>query len=449
MGEIIKRPRPSTPLPFTGERLTTAYGGQTEIEHLHRYLLAREWCRDKDVLDVASGEGYGTALLAQVARSAVGLEIAPEAVDHAREAYKTNNLSFVVGDARSLPSADATFDVVTSFETIEHLAEQRLFLNEIRRVLRPGGLLIISTPDRDNYSPSESAANPFHVRELAREEFDALLRSYFAEVSVLLQRPIFGSVLFPNGGSKAAPLCFERRGDEHFEGSLNLPRPQYVVAFASANPIPPLPPGVYIDTGRLGMLRPSDADAQLQLVRRVLADAHHELTGAREEVKGLLAANEMTERAGARERYALEVDYQRTIRNLNISYANTMDNVKQAFLSASKRHLAMRNGKAILSAARRVRAGGSVVRSLRRLLRRKTRQQDVEFSAIFGSDLFDPDYYLMTYQDVKAAGVDPALHYFNLGDAEGRDPGPAFSTRRYKEMKSGRARATNNGARSL
>ena len=409
MGEIIKWPRPSTPLRFTGERLTTAYGGQTEIEHLHRYLVAREWCRDKDVLDVASGEGYGTALLAQVARSAVGVEIAPEAVDHAREAYKTNNLSFVVGDARSLPSPDATFDVVTSFETIEHFAEQQRFLSEIRRVLRPGGLLIISTPDRDNYSPTESPANPFHVRELTREEFDALLRSYFAEVSVLLQRPMFGSVLLPNGANKAAPLCFERRGDEHFEGSLNLPRPQYVVAFASGNTIPALPPSVYIDTGRLGMMRPSDADAQLQLVR-------HELAGARDEL------------------YALEVDYQRTIRDLGIAYTDTVDSLKQAFSSASKRHLAMRNGKAVLSAARRVRAGGNVVRSIRRLLRRKTRQKDVEFSAIFGSDLFDPDYYLMTYQDVKAAGVDPALHYLNLGDAEGRNPGPAFSTRRYREM---------------
>jgi hypothetical protein len=59
MGEIIVWPKPSTSLPFTGERLTTTYGGQTEIEHLHRYLMAREWCRDKDMLDVASGEGYG------------------------------------------------------------------------------------------------------------------------------------------------------------------------------------------------------------------------------------------------------------------------------------------------------------------------------------------------------------------------------------------------------
>jgi SAM-dependent methyltransferase len=340
-------------MPFTGERLTSGYGGQTEIEHLHRYLLAREWCRDKDVLDVASGEGYGTALLAQVARRAVGVEIAPDVVDHASGAYKANNLNFVVGDARSLPVPDATVDVVTSFETIEHFAEQSRFLNEVKRVLRPGGLFIVSTPDRDHYSPAESAANPFHVRELTQAEFETLLRSCFAEVSVMLQRPVFGSVLFPDGGGKAAPLCFERRGDEHFEGSLNLPHPQYVVAFASDEPVPPPPSSVYIDTGRLGMLRPEEAEAQLRRLRDKvsaeleplrtelsssgeearslrasndelmgaceaaktrLAETRHELEGARNEANGLLAANEMAERACAVVRHELAATREETTR---------------------------------------------------------------------------------------------------------------------------------------
>ena len=72
MGELIRREAAATPLDFSGERLTAATSGQVEIEHYHRYFLAREFCRGKDVLDVAAGEGYGTALLAQVARSAVG-----------------------------------------------------------------------------------------------------------------------------------------------------------------------------------------------------------------------------------------------------------------------------------------------------------------------------------------------------------------------------------------
>jgi SAM-dependent methyltransferase len=326
MGEIIPRPLPQAALPFTGERLTSDFGGQTQIEHFHRYLLAREWCRGKDILDVASGEGYGTALLAQVARSAVGVEIAPDAVAHAAKAYGAANLSYVAGDARAIPAADATFDVVVSFETIEHFAEQTEFVTEIRRVLRPEGLLIVSTPDRDNYSPAETPANPYHVKELTGAEFETLLRGHFFNISILLQRPIFGSVLLPAQCSKGAPLCFERRGDQHFEGSSGLSRPQYLIAFASNNPaaIAP-PPSVYIDTGRLGMLSPPEAEARLRSVqigaedraasaqgiitelKRQVAAADDraveiealrvETANARGEVRGLLIANETTERA--------------------------------------------------------------------------------------------------------------------------------------------------------
>ena len=276
MGEIIVRPKPAVPMPFTGERLTSEYGGQTQIEHLHRYLLAREWCRGKDVLDVASGEGYGTAMLAQVANSATGVELAQDAVDHAGQSYVAANLHYIAGDARKLPMPDAAFDVVVSFETIEHFAEQQVFLQEIQRVLRPGGLLIVSTPDRDNYSPAETPANPYHVQEMTEAEFRTLLQTQFANVSLLLQRPMYGSVLLPTTGSEAMPVCFERRGDLHFEGSTSLSRPQYMLAFASDQPIAALPPSVYIDTSRLGLLNPPDAEARLVAVQHALTASQAE-----------------------------------------------------------------------------------------------------------------------------------------------------------------------------
>jgi SAM-dependent methyltransferase len=321
MGEIIPRPIPPTPMPFTGERLTSEYGGQTQIEHLHRYLLVREWCRGRDVVDVASGEGYGTALLAQVARSAIGVEIASDAVAHATTSYADENLRFIQGDARALPLPDASCDVVVSFETIEHFAEQQRFLEEVRRVLRPGGLFVVSTPDRDNYSPPDTAANPYHVKELTGEEFGALLRSHFTEVSILLQRPIFGSVLLPTVAAAAAPLCFERRGVNHFEASVGLARPQYLVAFASDRPAGALPSSVYIDTGRLGMLSPPEAvslldaaratgaaeraraeaagaeNARLRQVEADLTACRFELAAAGGEAKGLVTANMMAEQA--------------------------------------------------------------------------------------------------------------------------------------------------------
>jgi SAM-dependent methyltransferase len=263
-------------MPFTGERLTSEYGGQTRIEHLHRYLMAREWCRGKDVLDVASGEGYGTALLAQTASSATGVELAQEAVDHANMSYAAPNLRYIAGDARALPVADAAFDVVVSFETIEHFAEQDMFVRDIRRVLRPGGVLIVSTPDRDNYSPAETPANPYHVQELTDAEFAALLHAHFTCVCMLLQRPIYGSVLMPAAGSAAMPVCFERRGDHHFEASSGLSRPQYRVAFASDQPIAALAPSVYVETGRLGLLSPPEAEARFLAAERAQNTAQAE-----------------------------------------------------------------------------------------------------------------------------------------------------------------------------
>jgi hypothetical protein len=294
MGELILRPTPLIPMEFTGERLTSTYGGQTEIEHMHRYLLAREWCREKDVLDIASGEGYGTAMLASVARSAMGIEVAHDAVEHAMSAYARDRLSYVVGDARELPVPDASCDVVVSFETIEHFTGQDRFLDEVRRVLRPEGLLIVSTPDRDNYSPAETPANPYHVQELTSIEFETLLRSRFSDVSMLLQRPVFGSILMPTGAGGGPPLCFERRGASHFEASAGLARPQYLVAFASNGPGAALPPSVYIETGRLGMLTPANAEAKIRSVQTLLdgeqARANTELAAAAEAHRAELTA---------------------------------------------------------------------------------------------------------------------------------------------------------------
>jgi SAM-dependent methyltransferase len=288
MGEIIRRPLPPVALPFTGERLTSEYGGQTEIEHLQRYLMARELCRGKDVLDVASGEGYGTALLAQVAQSAVGVEIAAEAVAHAARSYTASNLRFIEGDARKLPIPDAAFDVVVSFETIEHFLEQEQFVREVRRVLRPDGIFVVSTPDRDQYSLAETPPNAFHARELTAAEFAELLNREFAHAQILLQRPVWGSVLLPCPANGATPLCFERRGPEFWEGSAGLARPVYAVAIASAQPLPPAPPSIYIETSRLGLLSPAEVDAHRvraeQLIEAERARAEAASAGLREQL---------------------------------------------------------------------------------------------------------------------------------------------------------------------
>ena len=116
--------------------------GDIQSEHFHRYLFALRYCEDKEVLDVASGEGYGSALLGQVARSVIGVDVDMASVDFANAHYLNERVSFRRGDAIALPIADASVDVVVSFETIEHLSDHEIFLTEVRRVLRPGGAML-------------------------------------------------------------------------------------------------------------------------------------------------------------------------------------------------------------------------------------------------------------------------------------------------------------------
>ena len=253
MGEIFTNERPDQPLPFSGERMTSAMAGQIEYEHLHRYLFARYLCRGMDVLDIASGEGYGAALISQTARSVVGVEIDEASVQHATRAYTRPNLSFLKGDARAIPLPDASVDVVVSFETLEHFFEHAAFMAEVRRVLRADGRLIISSPDRDVYSPLGGRVNPFHVNELSRAEFAALLHRQFAHVALYGQRPLIGSALVPDGGDRThRSLTFEKRG-EHLEMSAGLPRAFYAVAIASDVPIAEDVSSVYVDTSNVDL----------------------------------------------------------------------------------------------------------------------------------------------------------------------------------------------------
>ena len=302
LGEIFERAVPATSLEWTGERLTTATSGQVEIEHLHRYFLARVLCRGLDVLDVASGEGYGAALLAQTAKSVVGVEISPDAARHAAASYRVPNLRFLEGDARSLPLPDASVDAVVSFETIEHFYEQEQFLAEIKRVLRPGGRLIVSSPERDVYSPPGSAANPYHARELTKDEFHSLLSGQFTHVTLLAQRPLLGSALVAMQRTQALPLTFERRGATRFEVSSGLPRAAYLVAVASDEEME-VPNSLFVETDTIGevLSRAATAaalatelnsvQARLQVAETAHATSRAELAQAIEQAKTAHAAS--------------------------------------------------------------------------------------------------------------------------------------------------------------
>lgn len=183
---------------FTGERFVPTEHGVIRQEHLHRYAWCLPIVEGKDVLDVASGEGYGSAMLASRARSVRGVDISPEAVDHATERYAAlSNLGYVQGSAAAIPLPDDCVDVVVSFETIEHLMEQKEMMAEVRRVLRPDGVLVMSSPNKEVYSDRAGYHNDFHVKELYQNEFLELVGQHFPAVRLCGQRMAVCSTITP------------------------------------------------------------------------------------------------------------------------------------------------------------------------------------------------------------------------------------------------------------
>jgi SAM-dependent methyltransferase len=180
-----------TEAPSTGDEPVERFdpdqlaGELVEAEHLLRYYWAAETIEGKDVLDAGCGTGYGAAILAAAgARRYVGVDVSSEAIERARAAYaELEHVEWLVADARSLPFEEASFDVVTCFETIEHVDDQAGVVRECARVLRPGGMLLISSPNRDEYPPG----NPFHVHELTPAELDSLLAQQFSHVVLVRQ----------------------------------------------------------------------------------------------------------------------------------------------------------------------------------------------------------------------------------------------------------------------
>jgi len=173
-------------LEFTGERIVPGKTAESLFrEHEERYVFAAQYVSGKDVLDVACGTGIGTSLLRGAgARKVWGIDIDPDTIAFARSNYK--DCEFVQGEATALCLPDSSVDVVVSFETLEHVKNQQEFLVECCRILKPGGVLICSTPNRG--ISRWSAGNPFHVREMHPVEFRDLLGSVFASVELFAQK---------------------------------------------------------------------------------------------------------------------------------------------------------------------------------------------------------------------------------------------------------------------
>ncbi len=235
---------------------------ESATEHLHRYAFAREVLRGRDVLDLACGEGYGAALLAQTARSVIGVDIDEQAVRAAREKYRRENLEFRTGSATAVPLEAGAVDAVTSFETLEHLREHEEMLREFKRVLRPGGMLVISTPERAEYTEAAQYQNPFHVGELRRAEFLELLRRHFAQFALLGQNSVQGSLLAALDSEGGRGLLHHAGTFDEVSVEAGLRRPRFLIAACSDAVLPPLPTSFFD-----GAAEPMEQDARAQVLR--------------------------------------------------------------------------------------------------------------------------------------------------------------------------------------
>lgn len=241
-----------------GERFIPGISGRDlALEHWHRYAFACQFAAHRRVADIACGDGYGAALLSRFADSVIGIDRNPAIIDRARSKYRNTNLRFVCADAEKLPLADSSIDVIISCETLEHVSHPPEFISEVRRILVPAGVFVVSTPNPDAYARTRAEPNPHHVSEMRPAELAGLLSTHFAHVRFCGQRIVFGSAisslpLDQHDNVASGWLCTESAGqdsswfltldDLSVEPLLSTAEPTYLLAVASAGGLPELGP---------------------------------------------------------------------------------------------------------------------------------------------------------------------------------------------------------------
>jgi O-antigen biosynthesis protein len=241
---------PSESLELSGERYTSAEVVEVKHEHYHRYFFALQFCDKKKVLDVASGEGYGSALLGTVAQQVLGIDLSPAAVARASRNYGSERVSFSVGDYAAISLSDVSVDIVVSFATLEHVADLAKFFCEIKRILRPDGMLVISTPNAKFYKNLGRGPKPSQVKELDANEFRAILREHFPNCRLLGQRSVIGSAIAPDSSflsDRDRQQSFRASDSGEYSVQEGIGPPMHFIAVASETALPEIRHGLLDD----------------------------------------------------------------------------------------------------------------------------------------------------------------------------------------------------------
>ena len=434
------------------------------LHHFHRYFCARELCRGKQVLDIACGTGYGTALIAETAARVVGVDIDHETIEGCRAAHSGSNILYREGRVEQIPAEDAEFEVVVSFETIEHVNEaaQKKFFQEIQRVLKPGGLLIMSSPIRN-----DATKNQFHIHELTAEEFLEALNANFRHVRSFKQKIVLGSLIQQSASDSAVLYGIVAKEGEPIRPGAPEIESKYMIALASNQELPAVEASVTIDvTGKifdaairtfvLRSVKP--VQTQLTEQRRIatrLREAQTALTkefaayrsGTEAELaeRTRLLDQERTASGALAEEFAAyrsgaEKELAERTRLLERQREELQQKDRQMEEERSlNRNLRLRNQQLqenvrdILSQPVWPMVSQAVKECCRGILFRPVRSVQLirDLLLIASSGYFSQEYYLETNPDVASSGSSPLFHFCDCGWREGRAPSIRFDVKYY------------------
>ena len=306
---------------FTGERVVP---GQVDpdlwAEHISRYAFAARYAFEALVLDVGCGAGYGTAELAGKARFAIGVDLAPEAIAHARSIYALPNICFVPGSATALPFENESFELVVAFEVIEHLRDWRALLSEAKRLLHPDGVFLVSTPNKDYYTASRGSAgpNPFHTQEFEFDEFRTVLTEFFPHCTVLLQNHVEAFAFYRQEGHPSV--------DGRMDGVRGTPQEaHFFLAVCSLRDFAQAPAFLFVHQGS-NVLR--EREKHVESLQRELHEVRAEFAAL------LRKYDELNHELEERSRWALQMgeeleasrrDLSTVLQNLTVSEATVVE----------------------------------------------------------------------------------------------------------------------------